>query len=38
MIRYLSLLCIYIPFYLLAMLLAPVLPLFAMAIWVMKPR
>jgi len=29
MIRYLLLLCIYIPFYLLAMLLAPVLPLFA---------
>ena len=29
MIRYLFLLCIYIPFYLLAMLLAPVLPLFA---------
>lgn len=29
MIRYLFLLCIYIPFYLLAMLLAPILPLFA---------
>lgn len=29
MMRYLLLLCIYIPFYLLAMLLAPVLPLFA---------
>ena len=29
MIRYLLLLCIYIPFYLLAMLVAPVLPLFA---------
>lgn len=29
MIRYLFLLCIYTPFYLLAMLLAPVLPLFA---------
>ena len=29
MIRYLLLLCAYIPFYLLAMLLAPVLPLFA---------
>lgn len=29
MIRYLFLFCIYIPFYLLAMLLAPVLPLFA---------
>ena len=29
MIRYMPLLCIYIPFYLLAMLLAPVLPLFA---------
>ena len=29
MIRYLLLLCIYIPFYLLAMLVAPILPLFA---------
>lgn len=29
MIRYLFLLCVYIPFYLLAMALAPVLPLFA---------
>ena len=29
MIRYISLLCIYIPFYLLAILLAPLLPLFA---------
>ena len=29
MIRYLSLLCIYIPFYLLSMLVAPLLPLFA---------
>lgn len=29
MIRYLFLLCIYIPFYLLAMLVAPVLPLFS---------
>ena len=29
MIRYISLLCIYIPFYLLAMLVAPILPLFA---------
>ena len=29
MIKYLLLLCIYMPFYLLAMLVAPVLPLFA---------
>lgn len=29
MIKYLLLLCIYIPFYLLAMLVAPILPMFA---------